>query len=1135
MPLKQTTATLVLFILLPCGLLEEVFGLQTPPKYAAIPGLLNSLGREGSYAASGYNPLKGLPCDRIFPITYPESERREWYDTNTNRLHSIPHGFNIYDTPLSAFELQKVVIMNESQFYDYTVETEYSALITLVLNAASIDFAVFAKAGLKQSGRTYVVLSHQVELFTVTTWPSSMLGEEFVGNGQYSNSSFAREVNMLPNTRDSYEEKMQYTRFLDKLGTDYASNMQFGATLDIVVSFNESVALKVGGEAKARAEAELLLYYVAALMGMADVAAELNISVAMRAGASIAIVAYGGDPTTIESKDLTQWLASIPNNPASINTTFTPTYELIKDSTKAKLVQAAREEYLSKDNISNAAKMKGACGAPPEWNLTVSDLPSPAALNEWRGTVPTATGSFVPHTVVSALPSAFVGHVGKSFDIKSGTFRRQLAVVNSTTSYNNAQEFFYPYSNKTFAVPDVLSVANTPAAGIRFDGVIYGNISSVIDTWLHGAFDVATIACVGDAHVLAEIVAGVESNTTGFASVAFDLILTFKLSRSWLHSDGVLRSNPQFLRDLRSLKDTDIIKKYGSHYVKSNAAGGSFGLRFVLDGGFIAKYGVDATFLFSVWKLSQMLEVLGFDLLIDEFHNISTYHPPIDWQIYKFNISFVCNGGDCSVLGTPQDPVKNSAKAWLNSVGANPAALWSPRFNSIRFGLLSDFFESAERRIKFDQSLKDYLQDSSIGYNGEHEPKAMLSKRPNRAESSRLNPKDAGTSMTVKQAIPGVGIGDGPIGVGTGINSLNTGSHQLLRPKRQVVKMTRCPSECNVQPPNPKPECAGCILQAVPYVNKFYRVPREIQIETLPSSTGSASSAIFQHVEDWTSSESESQGINIGIYKNTKVVHQFYEKYFKESMSMVFEDKLDAYYKASLWPANIQPSLELRTAILLLPKQYDKAKYRALIEMFGDSWIDKAWVGGGRIQNTYFHSCFLYVASGKDIKTATDWTFVVYNHGDSKHHAKGINTSEWESSISNYLGLLGGKPFAYGHLARNGGKMDPASIEEFEKSIKEGHMIPVKYSLKVLTDLLVTAKPPIDPQKIENINRTIYELAGEVKDMNEDAVKNLIPKDNYCVPSWCKCKLCNPKPPNAAPAPWYPKKKIGPFPECKKS
>ena len=34
-------------------------------------------------------------------------------------------------------------------------------------------------------------------------------------------------------------EKMQYTRFLEKLGSDYASSMQFGATLDIVVSFNE--------------------------------------------------------------------------------------------------------------------------------------------------------------------------------------------------------------------------------------------------------------------------------------------------------------------------------------------------------------------------------------------------------------------------------------------------------------------------------------------------------------------------------------------------------------------------------------------------------------------------------------------------------------------------------------------------------------------------------------------------------------------------------------------------------------------------------------------------------------------------------------------------------------------------------
>ncbi len=73
-------------------------------------------------------------------------------------------------------------------------------------------------------------------------------------------------------------EKMQYTRFLEKLGSDYASSMQFGATLDIVVSFNESDALEVGGEAKARVEAELLLYYVAALMGIAEVGISLNIS-----------------------------------------------------------------------------------------------------------------------------------------------------------------------------------------------------------------------------------------------------------------------------------------------------------------------------------------------------------------------------------------------------------------------------------------------------------------------------------------------------------------------------------------------------------------------------------------------------------------------------------------------------------------------------------------------------------------------------------------------------------------------------------------------------------------------------------------------------------------------------------------
>ena len=128
--------------------------------------------------------------------------------------------------------------------------------------------------------------------------------------------------------------------------------------------------------------------------------------------------------------------------------------------------------------------MKGACGAPP-MNLTVSDLPSPAALNG---------GSTVQRWILctthccSALPSAFVGHVGKSFDIKSGTFRQQLG----GKQYHFLQQcsgVFYPYLNKTFAVPDVLSVANTPAAGIRFDGVIYGNISSVINTWLHGAFD----------------------------------------------------------------------------------------------------------------------------------------------------------------------------------------------------------------------------------------------------------------------------------------------------------------------------------------------------------------------------------------------------------------------------------------------------------------------------------------------------------------------------------------------------------------------------------------------------------------------------------------------------------------------
>jgi hypothetical protein len=213
-----------------------------------------------------------------------------------------------------------------------------------------------------------------------------------------------------------------------------------------------------------------------------------------------------------------------------------------------------------------------------------------------------------------------------------------------------------------------------------------------------------------------------------------------------------------------------------------------------------------------------------------------------------------------------------------------------------------------------------------------------------------------------------------------------------------------------------------------------------------------------------------------------------------------------------MWELEPKPTVELRLATLLLPKQYDAEKYAQFVSDFGTHYMDQASLGGLALLTSYFHSCFLEQYAGEDVTQRSRSSFFgIFSKGGGSGTGSNISEALWDQWSDVELKLVGGAAAKLGKLGKHN-TLGKAGADAWEDSIQRDKFVPLQYHLVPITELLATFA---DPAKVANVNRSIHEYMGAVQASNDALVNQLVPKDPYIKPAWCKF---DPHPPAPAPA-----------------
>jgi hypothetical protein len=233
--------------------------------------------------------------------------------------------------------------------------------------------------------------------------------------------------------------------------------------------------------------------------------------------------------------------------------------------------------------------------------------------------------------------------------------------------------------------------------------------------------------------------------------------------------------------------------------------------------------------------------------------------------------------------------------------------------------------------------------------------------------------------------------------------------------------------------------------------------------------------------------------------------------YYEQDMSLMLYFKYLLYHNVYLWELTHKPTAELRLATLLLPKQYDAEKYATFVSDFGTHYMDSASLGGMALLTSYFHSCFLEQYSGEDVTQRSSSSFFgIFSKGHGSGVGSNISNALWNQWSETELKLVGGAAEKHGKLGANN-TLGLKDADAWEDSIKYDKLVPLQYHLVPITELLATFA---DPEKVANVNRSIHEYMGAVQASNDALVNQLVPKDPYIKPAWCKF---DPHPPASTP------------------
>ena len=71
---------------------------------------------------------------------------------------------------------------------------------------------------------------------------------------------------------------------------------------------------------------------------------------------------------------------------------------------------------------------------------------------------------------------------------------------------------------------------------------------------------------------------------------------------------------------------------------------------------------------------------------------------------------------------------------------------------------------------------------------------------------------------------------------------------------------------------------------------------------------------------------------------------RFFHEQFQKNYSATLNNAEYKYLQVSFNPFSIKVTPEFALAVLLLPREYDKQRYRKFIDDFGTHYMDTAWM-----------------------------------------------------------------------------------------------------------------------------------------------------------------------------------------------
>ncbi len=742
----------------------------------------------------------------------------------------------------------------------------------------------------------------------------------------------------------------------------------------------------------------------------------------------------------------------------------------------------------------------------------VDDLPNPSNR--------TSVGNMKKNLqlMASAFQGGFVGH---GFDLRTG---RSLARLGGDPTYHERKEFFYPYTNSTLEIPDDITLAISSLGCAQLGYQLYLSAEAIANFWLEGSVGLLDIKLFGIKAGLtfADLKEHFFTELDAKGKIMVSIEVGFELMKASPNIDEMLSPSGPFVQAIANLPSpnttgsegayTSFLDRWGTHYVSSQSFGGYCNFTAKLDASMAAKLNQTVVLKKAVFHLQALFQKLDIDIRDGAWRRFFNISKNFNWTS-QIDVDFHCQGGDPTILGTASNPSNGSFPAWLKSVLLAPTAISRPTARRLRpiAGLVAS-----------DILKRQALYNATIVYLNVNKSGSRIARLQETKENVYIAKPDSHLNVSgdmILRWLPGVCNGVGGVGVGCGfdITDIAGFGSANVNPKRPVVHMPHCKLECYVKSPPNDPDCNECIAEPIPASfmpdgkPMQYRVPSNVLMLKSPVSGACFDSNNFSYVDEYQASFM-SHWSHSGIFSShSKTVKRFYHEYFEQDNSMSVSYLFNMWHQVALANTIDSPTWEFRVAVAKLPIVYEghEDKYRTFLQQFGTHYMDVVSMGGSALLTAFYHSCFLNTYNSTDIfESSSHSFFFIFNSGSGTHKHGDINRTQWQHWSKVEMLLNGGEVLGHGRLTRSN-TLTGEQCSDWEQTIKSGRMVPLQFHLRPITDLMISQKIPFESIKVRNVNRSIVEYIQSAKDVNDNLVKDLIPKDPYCVPPWCTFK---PKP-----------------------